>query len=412
MTTYTHSDSGSSILVLYHTNHTVEKLFQQQAGGTVTSSVTKVGTKIPDWRRKIRLVSDATGAYSVDATQDDFVTGSIIINGKVQVVEGGFDRVIPFEERWQGPFLANPRLTPPTVLGPSADDTQARINFLNNVRNSRTSFQSGVFLGELREAIHMVVRPASALRQAVDTYLRSAKKAGRRARGSKAIAKAISGSWLEHSYGWRPMFSDIDSAMKALAKEPHVVPDVVSGTARSQGRSERTLQVNISGNSYLKNERYYTDVYDNSVRYKGAVAWGSSNLAPSWQSNWGAELREFVPTVYELIPYSFLVDYFTNIGDIINASSVGTVSLRWGCRTIRNKTTRKVVHVRNTPSTSTTKLFIARSFITWPTLTKFQLQRSSIASVGVSVMDLTFRCPGVSSPKWLNIAALATQKSL
>ena len=224
MPTNTQSGLGHHELKLYHTNHTVETLAGTLPSGVATSSVSKVGVKQPNWRRRVRLCVDATGPYVVDAIQDGLIQGSISATGKVLTVEGGFDRIIPFKEYWEGPFLGNPKVPAPSAYGPAADDTQARMAFLQHVRSLRTQFQGGVFLGELKEAIHMIVRPAQALRSAVDVYLGAAKEAARRGKGKKAITRAIAGTWLEKSYGWVPMFSDIDSAMKALATTGHLVP--------------------------------------------------------------------------------------------------------------------------------------------------------------------------------------------
>jgi hypothetical protein len=38
----------------------------------------------------------------------------------------------------------------------------------------------------------------------------------------------------------------------------------------------------------------------------------------------GFDLRSFVPTVWELVPYSFIVDYFSNVGDCLMALGVDT----------------------------------------------------------------------------------------
>lgn len=46
-----------------------------------------------------------------------------------------------------------------------------------------------------------------------------------------------------------------------------------------------------------------------------------------WHTRMGLTIQEFVPTVWELIPYSFVVDYFTNIGDVVNYAY--SANLNW-----------------------------------------------------------------------------------
>jgi hypothetical protein len=46
------------------------------------------------------------------------------------------------------------------------------------------------------------------------------------------------------------------------------------------------------------------------------------------------DLPHFLPTVWDLIPYSFVVDYFTNIGDYLSGLSLRFSDVSWGCKTV------------------------------------------------------------------------------
>jgi hypothetical protein len=404
------------------TRYRVQKLgpynFSDSSGtgntGTAISDDSKAGSKNRLWRRQVRTVVNAATFYTRTLVRDGLTWGSTSVTYKSR------DPFWPGPARWDnvldttfGAMGNNPRVLPPSL--PAADsslDVQARISFVSRVRSSRTKFQSGVFMGELAETIHMIARPASALRSAISSYSRAAKKAARRAHGSHAVSKAITGTWLEHSYGWKPLFSDIDSAMEALANKSHLVPEVVSSFASSDyGGSEFVTE----RNGYSLFDRLFAVKFRRFVRYKGAVAWESPNLAPSWTSNWGLTLSEFLPTVWELIPYSFLVDYFSNLGKIIETSSLGTVSLRWGFVTSVLSGDKILVHdsLRNPDNTLNNKDWRAGSLnVSYPQLSRYTMTRTPIGGVSVGISDIQFRCPGVGSTKWLNIAALAVEKSL
>lgn len=385
--------------------------------GSWTQSVTKLGSSNPAYKRLIRLGLNATTNYSVVVISESPPEGEFTAQGSTT---DPYDPQPGARCRWffrgsgKGPYNSGSGFTtPPSQLSTADLDTAARIAFLNKVRAERSSFQGGVFLGELKEAIHMVTRPASALRQAVSTYSRAAKKAARRERNLKLRVKAVSGTWLEHSYGWRPLFSDVDNAMEALAKAGHYVPRQVISVQRADVRSGKAVAEGTMGGSinYSQLWRWRRRA---SVRYIGSVAWESENVAVNWQSRWGLTLGDFVPTLYELIPYSFLVDYFTNLGDIINASSMGTVGLRWGCKTTWLKADVDVSPGLLSYSSATPSMKIDN--LSWKFSagenSRFNLNREIVTSVGVGISDISFRCPGVSSTKWLNIAALAIEKLL
>jgi hypothetical protein len=121
----------------------------------------------------------------------------------------------------------------------------------------------------------------------------------------------------------------------------------------------------------------------------------------------GFDPSSFLPTVWELIPYSFLIDYFTNIGDVIEGWSQLGINLAW-C----NRTTKKSLVVKS--SSFSNKLiskqltglnYEAVSFE--PSLGVVEKSVVSRAQFnGVRNPGLIFRMPSFGSQKWLNIAAL------
>jgi hypothetical protein len=58
--------------------------------------------------------------------------------------------------------------------------------------------------------------------------------------------------------------------------------------------------------------------------------------------HYGLNIQEFIPTVWELVPWSFFVDYFANIGDILECATLIRSDVSWVNRGI--KQSQKVTH--------------------------------------------------------------------
>jgi hypothetical protein len=130
----------------------------------------------------------------------------------------------------------------------------------------------------------------------------------------------------------------------------------------------------------------------------------------------GLRFRDFVPALWEWIPYSFLVDYFTNIGDIIEAASFPKSDLAWCARTYRNTAVRdgsrmtcRVTSSNAYPLTGYTRLdaFYPSSII----IRRKYVSRA--AFVGSFVPSFQIEIPGSRGfKKYLNIGALALSRGM
>lgn len=287
-------------------------------------------------------------------------------------------------------------------------DNQAKMKFVNNAQQAQTSIQTGVVLGELRETLHMLRHPAQALRRGIDDYFNALKK---RRRGSQSHRRrVVAETWLEHSFGWKPFISDIASAGKLLNRMidyPSHIP------VRGVGRSEDADDSYYSSNMFSAGEVRYHKLQkaESIVVYRGAVWLDTTDKLRFLGTQAGLTLNNFVPTVWELIPYSFLVDYFTNVGDVLTSWSFGRSNVAWS-----NKTTIEI--------TKCTLIGSGYSFIIPssqqaivkecdPGYHETESRRVSRTSyTGNFVPDFRLEVPGMSSLKWLNLAALgATRRS-
>jgi len=86
-----------------------------------------------------------------------------------------------------------------------------------------------------------------------------------------------------------------------------------------------------SGPSGLEYKFLRTDKRQEKVTYRGAVKLVpyADQAGSALRTHFGFDWQTAVLTAWEIIPYSFLVDYFINIGDILEASLFNQTNLAW-----------------------------------------------------------------------------------
>ena len=310
--------------------------------GIASWTETKQGYRNPIWRDLVSKHKEAGTPYSRTG-HVNYTMGQFLMTFKVPYLYGNSASDYLFESLYQDfLFLPEAGTTRPS---PTVYNT-ALGNFLVNVGEELSPFKGMVFLGELRETLKMLRRPASALRDGFSAYLKRARHAKKKM-PLRTANKVISGLWLEYCYGWQPLMADIKSAARAyMASQSKVETRRVFGKASDRIAANHTTEDLVHLHSFhmyvVLTDTTYTD---DTVIFKGEVLreftgiQGQSALNVSSLS--GFTLSEFVPTVWELIPYSFVADYFTNIGVILNSIHGLTANLAWKSCSRKTSTTRE-----------------------------------------------------------------------
>lgn len=313
-----------------------------KSGVTVVNKY-QTGTTVDDFRAKIRDLRDATSSYEVERVWTKNQRGYYCCK-----LLRSREPLSPGWETWTtNQFLTG--VSPPSLSKDSRVDGLAYGRFLKNVSDQLAPFKGLTFLGELRDSVKMLRRPLSSLRDGMMHYTRRALT--HRSNWKKGLIslseanKALTGTWLEYSLGWLPLVGSINDAHTALIKltqDPKLIR--VYGKFEDEISGSSSTQAVLPDNS----DRFYsigttvTITVQKSV-YKGVFKYRPDREVPDtrdFHTRMGLTIQEFVPTVWELIPYSFVVDYFTNIGDVANYASV--LTLNWVYRSASFKQTTTI----------------------------------------------------------------------
>lgn len=216
----------------------------------------------------------------------------------------------------------------------------------NRYKPAKPSAGLGTFVGELRELPAMLKQTAKGFHNMW--------KAGKGRPKELVNSKHLSGQWLNANFGWLPFVSDLRSFYETTGKFSKRVEQLRRDNNRwvrrsgevYSGQESETLEGNAIWITPTPPTRGFRNYLDKTVP-TGSYVVTTSKSVTVWFSaafkyyiprlggnNWGSDVREFaqiygaLPTpslVWNLTPWSWLADWCSNAGDVIdNLSSMIT----------------------------------------------------------------------------------------
>jgi hypothetical protein len=309
-------------------------------------------------------------------------------------------------------FIGNPDLV-------AKSDNAARTLIFKRIRREQQEFSGPTFIGELGEAVRGIRSAGRLFATGLRKYLKDVQlgKAKFRRAPKRNALEFLSDRWLEFSFGAQPLLSDIDSAMNALARfnEEKTRRTRFSASGIAQDLAPFIPDSSLTLADWLQ-LFYKVDRVDECLtRYKvgmqADLSWGSPGIAAQIskaQQLFGFNLSEFAPTLWEVCPWSFFIDYFTNVGDIVAAGATDTARVSWVSRTLRQSTYYKTALRANDTAMRATHgtdyvLPISFSGSGVSKCETVRLQR--FANTFLAVPTLEFSIPGKPA-QWANMLAL------
>jgi hypothetical protein len=319
-----------------HVNSHTESRVHSRSAATNTLT----GVKNPFWRKQVSLGQNATTHCS-----------GTMFSWEYAWLTAGYDFYLKSSpeavtrREWYGYQAINaPVLS--SVPGSIVTEVHNRCirKFLTACENARSSVEAGQDLGEWKQSIESLVRPLSSARRTIVDHYERLRKASRRYRAwdVPSRTKALADSYLEWTFGFKPLISDIAQGYVGLQNRFNRMSNIqpvsaqasadYSGSVVSHNEANETTLSSLRGN--LKSVSNYKE------RMKGGYRLGlqaDGRLLPLDVLQLRT-LDDFKVTAWDLLPYSFLIDYFTNVGDIIHASCATRYNLAWGVQTTRQRT--------------------------------------------------------------------------
>jgi len=290
--------------------------------------------------------------------------------------------------------------------------TEATRRFVSNARQKLSPASLGVTFGELNETLGMLHHPGAAIVKRIGSYLTKVNKNLRRNKRApvKKRNEVVANTWLEYSFGWAPFLGDMKNIAAAAQKERNGLKSLYV-----VGKGTAETSVNEAGGSlaYPGAGSHAFDI----TRKTSTDSWCYGELKPEFGDSgnfpeaFGLYPRDILPTIWELVPWSFAIDYFTGVGDFISSMTFPTTSLSWYMRSTHTKVVRSTSNYRVTgdQATQSVNLSIKTNFNTGKaacTVEAFARERPSTFSL---ITPVRFSLPA-NKLAYVNLGALLKVK--
>jgi len=131
---------------------------------------------------------------------------------------------------------------------------------------------------------------------------------------SGRVVKDVSDEYLSIRYGFRPLVYEVDQFMTAL--------NMPRSTTRSKAQAFMAENKTTSNSSSLTSQGItyqYTDNITSSVSVHAGLLYQYE--FDVLRDRWGISVDEILPATWELLPLSFIADWFVNVGEVLRTLS-------------------------------------------------------------------------------------------
>lgn len=248
-------------------------------------------------------------------TQREFVSGSIV-------------RSSGYSDDWThtrtGDFAADAEKGMP-YIGPTLDSNTitgamdvALIDAYAKIRDN--TIMSGEIMSSLGQSLRMLRRPFGNSVKLMKQCYNSAKRSYRKT--AKSVTQANADAWLEYRYGWAPIFMDMKTGLNMYSKREYLLLSqrrvVRASTMASCKGTSSYVDATLSTAPYLVSGNV---TYHEEVGAHGGVIYliGDRSTSQALVEDLRLEATSLASTAWEIVPFSFVFDWFVKVGPWLEA---------------------------------------------------------------------------------------------
>lgn len=309
---------------------------------------TKSGSSVPGWKELIAKGEFAASPYSCDLSRLDYLRSSLGVS--TEYTNPGVSQT---KETFKGTYRRPSRPSVPAF--PVEVSNKALVRILEKIRSQVEHVNVLPALAELRQTVSQFGAPASAILSLTNRHINKLELAARGLGGSTSFRKIawhriVASSYLEYAFGIAPLIEDTRLIAEALARWkaeyegelPRPTSDIFHSNVKQKSSTMTTSALSwMSPCANLGVVDMYKTTTEHGCRY-------SARLLHSLQADYGSNDRllqllgfdnplNFVPTIWEVIPWSWLIDYFLNVQQIIEAGVTNTSYVSWIVKSTKTK---------------------------------------------------------------------------
>jgi hypothetical protein len=307
---------------------------------------------VPGYREIIRNGGNATGPYKLDASKTEKA-----LPGLWSMTTVSSDTPAQIETQVGSGFATNLSIPVSNPTSMSKANSIALSSAYRKIRQEQQHLNLLASAAEFGDVVRQFGAPLAALVDLTNKRLNRLELERRGLKGTVVFKRAkwariVASTWLEYAFGLAPLISDTRKVAEAYAhfnndaeisRLTHRSKVVARGEDLAVSQGVNITQL-LSSQIWIR--RNSVDSARSRVQY---VVGLSAPPAADFGSNdrllqlLGVNQANLLPAAWEAIPWSWLVDYFSNVGSILDAAATSTASVSWVCRTNTVQLTREIM---------------------------------------------------------------------